>query len=1146
MDEGLHVAPWDRRAPRARHLDDEYNRRPATPSSLLSICSAAGRRTRRALPGSASATARRPIGCALNEAVMRRVSPDPHEVRLGRTLAERGEQCLTDFTRFHDEEAGSGLDTRMALALTSESPTMSLRLRFGDDWELEEHARRLTRGGVGVAIEPKPFDLIVYLVRQRDRVVSKQELHEHLWPRTFVGDSALAQCIARARHALGDDQHPHRLIETVHGRGFRFAGEVTIDTTENWGGPGRLRQTDSPFGPLCLGGKLPFVGRKTELSRLQEAWAKASSGAPQTVLVSGEPGIGKSRLAAEVMGFVTAQHGAALVGRCDDDLDLPYQPFAEAIRQYADRCPIERLRRDIGDAPALLRLLPDLGEWIGSHSPPATADAETERYRLFAAVTDWLIAAAQHAPLVLVLEDLHRAGPHTALLLRHLVSSLSASTVRVPLLLVVTYRDTDLSAADPFAAILADLRALPNVQSLSLEGLEAEDIAVLWTYATGREIREHAAVLVRDVRTRTRGNPLFAGEIIRDLVQRNVLTLDGIDAPGSYDLVLEIPSGVHALVRQRVLRLSTAAREALPVAALIGYHFDTVVLARLCAARDGELFAGLAEATAARLIEEVSPGTYRFAHAVVRQTIAAELGETRAVHLHRRIAEVIEATHAGNLELHLGALAFHYIRAVEVGGAAKAVEYATRAGDWAAAALAHDQAVVYYRQALDVLGDDVEDRRRHLELLLKLGAAERDAGDAAFRETLLAAGAQARALGETGALVHAALANTRGFLSSLGRVDTERVDLLQAALEAVGPHDSAERARLLANLASELVFAVPPAETARLADDALAVARRVDDPATLAHVLQRRYLTAWSPESLPQRVAMARELGAVVERLDDPLQTYWVLVQRMTLALEVGDLAELDDCQGAFEAVNQELGSPALRWALVRWQALRALMAGHLDEAEQLCADAFELGKATGQPDAAYLYQFQLWGIREAQGRVAEVEPLVTSIMTTDAEIPAVRALLADFYCAIGRKSAARKLLARDTETRFEEIPRDAAWLTAMVHFARAAARLPHGEAAAALYDQLAPFHDRVESGGGVTKGSIALYLGMLATMLQRHDAAEVHFAEAEAVHRRLAAPLLLAITRTEHARMLSQRLRNGDAVYTKHRRLQLRGARRG
>jgi tetratricopeptide (TPR) repeat protein len=295
----------------------------------------------------------------------------------------------------------------------------------------------------------------------------------------------------------------------------------------------------------------------------------------------------------------------------------------------------------------------------------------------------------------------------------------------------------------------------------------------------------------------------------------------------------------------------------------------------------------------------------------------------------------------------------------------------------------------------------------------------------------------------------------------------------------------------------------------------------------------------WSPESLPQRVAMVRELADVVEQLNDPWQTYWVLIQRITLALETGNLAELDHCLGAFEAVNQELGNPALRWALVRLQALRALMAGRLDEAEQLCLEAFELGKATGQPDAASLYWFQLWGIREAQGRLAEVEPLATAHMTNS--IPAVRAFMADLYCAIGQQDLAGQLLTRDAQNRFAEIPRDAAWMTAMVHFARVAARLPHRDAAEALYDQLAPFHDRVESSGGVTNGSIALYLGMLATTLRCYEAADVHFAEAEAEHRRLEAPLWLAMTRAEHACMLSQRRGNGDAVRAKHIRQQVR-----
>lgn len=1015
-----------------------------------------------------------------------------------------------------------------------------MHLRFVGEFELDERARSLRRRGRDVVIEPKPFDLIVYLLRHRHRVVSKVELHEHLWPGVFVSDAALAQCVARARRAFGADQ---RIIRTVHGRGFRLVAEIVGDAEmADLGESRRPPRLAGMFGPLSIGGPFPFVGRSAELRRLQVAWEQAVRGAPQTVLLGGEPGIGKSRLAAELIAQVASGHGVVLTGCCDDDIDVPYQPFAEALREYTDACPAERLRREVG--PEVVRLLPYLVGRCADFSPVSTGDTESERYRLFAVVVDWLRAAAQSAPMLLVLENLHRATLHTAALLRYVVASLMGSAERVPLLLIVTYRDGELAAADPFAGVLADLRAMSRVQSLSLGGLSAEDIATMVASASGRETREEAMVLAQAVRARTRGNPLFAGELLRHLAQQNGLVTDAF---GSYDVAaLGAPSSVRALIRKRIARLSPGAREVLPVASVVGYHFDLLVLTHLCAVRDDELFVALAEATAVRIIEEVAPGTYRFAHAVVRQAIAEEVGEARAAYLHRRTAEIIEATYAGNLDGHLADLAFHYGRAVTAGSTAKAVEYATRAGDYAAAALAHDQAVTYYRQALSAAGDSADGRAQRLELLLKLGEAERDTGIVAFRDTLLEAAAEAATLGDARALIHAALANSRGFASEFGHVDTDRVAVLRAALAAVGHSDSAERARLLANLASELVFAGDAAEPTRLIDAALAVARRVGDPATLVHVLQRRYLTAWSPESFPQRLATVRELRAATEQLDDPVQHYWVQVQRMTVALEAGDLAELDRGLAAFAEINRRLGNPALRWALVRLQALRALIAGRLDEAEQLCAEAFALGTSTGQPDASMFYQYQLWGIRAAQGRLGEVEALATALLATYPTVPSFRAVVADLKCALGRKAYARALLRRDAERAFADIPRDAAWLTSMVHYTRVAARLSERAAAAVLYDQLVPFHDRVESSGGVLNGSIALYLGMLATTLRRYDAAEAYFTEAETVHRRLDAPLWLAMTRAEHARMLCRRRGNGDTARAEHLRHEARVGCRG
>lgn len=373
---------------------------------------------------------------------------------------------------------------------------------------------------------------------------------------------------------------------------------------------------------------------------------------------------------------------------------------------------------------------------------------------------------------------------------------------------------------------------------------------------------------------------------------------------------------------------------------------------------------------AARLVTDVpGPGARcRFAHALVRDTLYGEFSAARRVALHRRVAEAIEAVHGGRLQDHLPALAHHYARAAAPRAETlKAVNYATQAGDRALAQLAHDEAVAYYRQALELLAvtEGPVDESRRLELLISLGEAQRRAGDPAHRETLLEAAELARRLGDASALARAAVANTRGLLPTiLGRVDTERVAMLEAAVAAVGDRDPRARARLLATLGVELSFAGDWRRCLALSDEALALARSLDDPETLARVLLARYFPTCVPDLLPDRLANTVELLKAIEAVSDPALGAEAHLLRGRVALEAETwtrpTAAMTSPAGC-RAVSANRPCGGVR-------ACRAIVAGRFPEAERLLIESRELGQIAGQADGEWVFAQEFWGLRYEQG----------------------------------------------------------------------------------------------------------------------------------------------------------------------------------
>jgi DNA-binding SARP family transcriptional activator len=882
--------------------------------------------------------------------------------------------------------------------------------------------------------------------------------------------------------------------------------------------PGRLPQ------PLGRKERLPLVGRESEFSRLDQMWAATREGQRQLMLLAGEPGIGKSSLSAEFARTAYGGGAAVLFGRCDEGMGVPYQPFVEALNRYVRQAPQLALGRLAGE---LVRLVPEVGERIHGLPPPLRSDPETERYRLFDAVAAWLGAVSETAPVLFVIEDLHWATKPTLLLLSHLLRS----DEELRLLLLVTFRDTQLDMTADLADLVAELLRQPGVERLRLGGLDESGVGALMETQAGHDLDDEGWALARIVYSETAGNPFFVGEMLRLLAEKgDIVRRDGRWVPGQPLAQLDVPDSVRDVVERRLTHLPDQTSEILALAAVFGERFDLALLTQASGARASSVIEALRPAVSARLVDETDAGTYHFTHALVRSALEDALGPTRAVQLHRAAGLAVEALHAGHLEAHLPQLAHHFAQARE---AQKAIEYASRAGDRALAQLAHDDAANYYASALDLLdaaGAHEADHRR-LDLYIRRGEAERRAGDPSFRQTLLDAAHLASRLGDNSALARAALANGRGSIYSTAfAIDTARVAVLESAIERLGSNDLALRARVLANLGLELCWEPDARRRIALSDEAVQAARQLADPSTLAVVLLARDYTICDPANSTERFRATTELLTLAEGLHDPVITSRALGLRFKVSVELADITEAERCLVRNEAVTAELGQPALTWAVMVQQAGLSLLRGDLSVAETMANAAYEHAVRTGQPDAIYWFLPQHMQLRLEQARIAEIEEIVRS-MVEKIDSPGARAIYGVLLLEVGRWDEASEVFDVLATNDFSAPRHNALWLRCAAECAVMCARLGRPASAPQLQAMLEPYADQLvmTSQGGAITGSVSYYLGLLATTIGDWPEAEARFSTAAATHTRIDAPIWLARTRMEHARMLLLRSRPGD-----------------
>jgi class 3 adenylate cyclase len=882
-----------------------------------------------------------------------------------------------------------------------------------------------------------------------------------------------------------------------------------------------------------------YVGRVAELGLLREAWQRVVAGERQVVIVAGEPGIGKTRLAAQAARTILPDDAIVLYGRCEEDQAIAYLPWREILRDYVAIAPRRLLRPH---ASELSRLVAGLGEKLGAVPAPRSADPDTELYLLHGAIRSLLAAAAEQAPVLVILDDLQLADRSTLLLLKHLVASPSAGR----LMLLGTFRDTGVAAEDQLTSLLADLHREPGVTRLALRGLEQREIVGLLEQLGGDAGAPADPGLARQIHRETAGNPFFVAELWRHLAETGADRAGPASGEGGL-AGRGLPQSVREVIERRITRLGTEARVVLSAGAVIGREFDLALVARAVELPQPRVLDRLDEAMAASLLTKtaISRGSlvwpelteiFAFSHGLVQATLYDALPPARRAGLHLAVGEAIEAGSAGAPQERVGELAHHFLATVAVGARRRAVDYARRAAERAIGELAYDQAVGLVERALALPDGDGLER---LGLLQLLGDARMRAGDSAgARVALLEAAELARRHDRPRELALATRTCAIWGLS-LG-VDDELVGLAQ---EAIARLDASGEPSLLAEckvLLAVALYYAPPEQAARrwrLADEALAQARaeharRGDRRSmeTLAFVLGRYLLARTGPDSATDDLPLASEwleLGRELGDVEVELRAHhW----RTTMLLELGDLDGLARELGLVERMATELRQPRALAFLPLHRGMLAVMAGRFDEVERLNAEAAEIAQRVTGSVSLLAAQSQMLLMRMQQGRMPELEPQLRALASAVPSMRVLRAGLVVLLLQAGRQSEARAEFERAVGGGLASLPRDNTYILTLGLLGEAAAELADVEWAQALYERLEPFAGRwIVATSNTALWPVARSLGRLAGVTGAVDLSLEQIAAGRRLAARADALPSLALLALDEARVLAARAAPGD-----------------
>jgi DNA-binding SARP family transcriptional activator len=823
--------------------------------------------------------------------------------------------------------------------------------------------------------------------------------------------------------------------------------------------------------------RLPFMGRSAEEEQLIGCLRDVAAGGRRLILVEGEPGIGKTRLVLEVARRVQDDH-VVLAATGSDARKSVVSAIADALVDVLLQLDDEELRLCLGRwpadlasvAPALRVRLPDLG-------PPLQGDVRLRAEQVRRALVSCLTALSRRTPILLVLDDLHRAGPDLLMLLGALMKAPAEPRIGV----LATARMSSPDRSSRLAHLIASLEPDNVVERVILGGLDVTSVTRLLAERRIADDGGTAAAL----HALTDGQPFFLGEMLDS----------GEVAGGSLD---HLPTRVLDFVRYRIRALGPVEETVLADSSAFFTSFDVALVAAVSDASAATAAEVIARCVDAHILRPIGLRDYTFAHEVTRRALAETLDDDRRAGVHRRIAIEYEARDEPP-----ALIASHWRHAAGADAEAKTVIYADRAGE--ADMARHDPAAA--GRWFGIASDLETAPARRGRLLVRLADAQRLAGDPAAPGTLRGAIDIARASGDDDLLIKCATGWTPTWSSGLPFEWDERVQLLEgAAAAAVSDRD---RALLLGRLATEMLYSDDGDRAAPLAADALVHAGHSGDRRTCIEVHLRHFDATWAPHFLEaRRAAMAEVLTLAGDA--DVVDRCFTLSRAIAAAIEAVEVAAADATLAELCALSARHDLSIVTHAVTAVRAWRTGLAGDLREAERLVTEAGRLAESTQLHNASYGTALQLLCLQWSRGRFADLLPVLELGDANARARVSGRIMMSRALAASGRRDEARCLLGTVTEPELESLPKDALWSTVLIVAAEAAYMVDAADVARVVHRLLVPFASRIAFARSWAVAPIALGAALAGACAGTPDADEL-FEEAVDICVRVDAPVLRA-----------------------------------
>ena len=876
----------------------------------------------------------------------------------------------------------------------------------------------------------------------------------------------------------------------------------------------------------------PLVGRARESKELLDWWASVDAGTGRLLLVDGDPGIGKTRLVAELARAVQSEGALVLWGHCDEDPVAPFQPFAEALGRYFQSLSADRISRmPEWQLAELSRLVVRLREYAPGPDEEG-GDPESERFRFFEAVTATLLELSTRRPLLLVIDNLHMADQPTLLLLRHVLGGTDDATVGI----VGMFNDTEVPPAHRLRAMLADFRAVHPVATVHLQGLSSggvEELVQDWPNAP--------VDLVPQLCRLTDGNPLFLDELLRQFGYRESEQNEEGDVPVPPNL--SPTEAIRELVARRVSRLPEDVIYLLQAAAVAGPECEAAIVAEAAELTTEQQLDAFDQAEESRLLRRIGHERYAFSHTLLRDAIYGELLRGRRLRYHHKIAVATERMHADDLEPYLNELAHHFSMGAALADAEKAGHYCRAAGERALRLLAFEEAAVHFARGLEVAEEfGPSDSGTRCDALIALSEAQNRVGDTARADATVAqAAALARSMGDAERLAAAAL--RAGPLSYLGivRVNEEQMQLLEEARAALPVAEHTHlRAMVTARLGLVTVYAtdLPDrgtlARSIALSNEAVAMARSLADRVALGYALNARMHALWGIEPAPERLAIGTELGEIADDIGDELLSLHGHMWRIRELLAQGDVDAVHEEIARFGARDTGPVHPLEAAFGFNVSAMMAQLEGDFEKAEELGQRAMEVAEGHNELALSFYAALMLWTWWQRGAFRSPDGPLGQLLAHIPAGYPAVSATRALVHAELGDTGAALHELGLLEEVGWENVADDQtegvtlALVAATCSVIGAAA----GEVARRVYEALRLYAGTavvVRAPAAACFGPADSYLGLLAGVMGDLTLAEVHHEAALRLSRRMGSPPFAVAAEVELGRTLHQRRRAGD-----------------